>query len=189
MDTTLPLAGLRVLVFVGDDYEDMELQYPRYRLEEAGADVVVAGIESGQVHKGKYGYPQKAQAAVRNLKAEDFHALIVPGGWMPDKLRRDEHVLRLTREIDAAGKLVASICHGGWIDISAGIVKGYRYTSTPGIKDDLLNAGVAEWVDEPVVQDRNRITARRPDDLPAFCRAIVAHLTPSAAAATSPASA
>lgn len=172
-----PLTGKRVLIFVGDDYEDMELQYPKYRLIEAGADVVVAGIESGVTHLGKHGYPQKADAAVRDQQAGDFDALIVPGGWMPDKLRRHDEVKRITKQIHDAGKLVASICHGGWIDISAGIVQGYRYTSTPGIKDDLVNAGVAEWIDASVVVDRNRVTSRRPDDLPDFCHAIVEYMS------------
>lgn len=168
-----PLTGKHVLIFVGDDYEDMELQYPKYRMIEAGADVVVAGLEEEHVYHGKHGYPQRSQARIIDCKAEDFDALIVPGGWMPDKLRRAEEVTRITKHIHDAGKLVASICHGGWIDISAGIVKGYKYTSTPGIRDDLLNAGVAEWIDDVVVVDRNRVTSRRPDDLPAFCREII----------------
>ncbi|MFP4145873.1 MAG: type 1 glutamine amidotransferase domain-containing protein [Phycisphaeraceae bacterium] len=168
-----PLQGKRVLIFVGSDYEDMELQYPKYRLREAGAEVVVAGQEKGATYLGKHGYPQKSEAAVSELAASDFHALVVPGGWMPDKLRRDEDVKRLTREIHEAGKPVASICHGGWIDISAGIIEqGQRYTSTPGIRDDLVNAG-GEWVDEAVVVSKNRVTSRRPDDLPAFCSALI----------------
>jgi protease I len=177
------LSGKRVLIFVGDDYEDMELQYPKYRLREAGAQVVVAGIEAGVVHPGKHSYPQKAEAAVRDLNAADFDALVVPGGWMPDKLRRYDEVKQITRQIHDAGKLVASICHGGWIDISAGIVEGYRYTSTPGIKDDLVNAGVAQWIDAEVVIDRNRVTSRKPDDLPAFCAAIVEQMADAAVGA------
>lgn len=172
----LPLEGKRILIFVGDDYEDMELQYPKYRLLEAGAEVVLAGQEAGRTYHGKHGYPQKAGAAVDQLDAATFDGLVVPGGWMPDKLRRDEHVLRLTRDIDTAGKCIASICHGPWIDISAGIVRGVKYTSTPGIKDDLINAG-AQWIDAPVVVDRHHVTSRRPDDLPEFCRAMLAVLT------------
>lgn len=168
------LAGKRVLIFVGDDYEDLELQYPKYRLREAGAQVVVAGLEAGVTHKGKHGYPQLAEAAVGDLSADDFDALVVPGGWMPDKLRRYGSVLSITREIHKQGKPLASICHGGWINISADVVKGYHYTSTPGIKDDLVNAGVASWSDEEVVVDRNHISSRRPDDCPAFCAAIIA---------------
>lgn len=167
-----PLRGTRVLMFVGPTYEDMELQYPKYRLLEAGAEVVIAGLEAGAVYHGKHGYPQKAEASVDDLKADEFDALVIPGGFAPDKLRRSEAVKRLTREIHEAGKCVASICHGPWIDISAGIVEGMTYTSSAGIRDDLLNAG-ARWVDEPVVVDRNHVSSRGPDDLPSFCRAII----------------
>ena len=168
----LPLENKRVLIFVGDDYEDMELQYPRYRLLEAGATVVVAGLEAGVTHHGKYGYPQRSEAALRDLRAADFDALVVPGGWMPDKLRRYDEVKSITRQVHDAGKCVASICHGPWIDISAGIVRGATYTSTPGIRDDLVNAG-ATWVDLPVCVHENHVTSRRPDDLPDFCCAMI----------------
>lgn len=167
-----PLRGARVLTFVGPDYEDMELQYPKYRLLEAGAEVVVAGLESGTVYRGKHGYPQTADANVDDLRPEDFDALVIPGGFAPDKLRRSDAVKRLTRDIYAAGKCVASICHGPWIDISAGIVEGATYTSSVGIRDDLQNAG-ARWVDEPVVVDGNHVSSRGPQDLPAFCKAII----------------
>jgi len=168
-----PLSGRRVLIFVGDDYEDLELQYPKYRLREAGAEVVVAGLEAGVAHLGKHGYPQLAEAAVGDLSPDGFDALVVPGGWMPDKLRRDDAVKAITKAVADADKPIASICHGPWIDISAGIVAGRTYTSTPGIKDDLTNAG-ATWVDAEVHVDGTRVTARRPDDLPAFCRAFIA---------------
>lgn len=169
----MELTGKRVLIFVGDDYEDLELQYPKYRLREAGAAVVVAGLEAGVVHKGKHGYPQLSEAALAGLSAEDFEGLVVPGGWMPDKLRRYREVTSITAAMHAQGKCIASICHGAWINISAGVVKGYRYTSTPGIKDDLVNAGVSAWVDAEVVVDRHHVSARKPDDCPAFCRAII----------------
>ena len=169
-----PLSGKRVLIFVGDDYEDMELQYPKYRLREAGAAVVVAGLKAGVTHLGKHGYPQKAEAAVKDLSADDFEALVVPGGWMPDKLRRYDEVKSITKAIADAGKPIASICHGPWIDISADIVKGVTYTSTPGLTDDLTNAG-ATWVDQEVCVDEKhqRVTSRRPDDLPAFMAAFI----------------
>lgn len=166
------LSGRRVVVLAGDDYEDMELQYPKYRLLEAGAQVVVAGLEAGVTCKGKHGYPQKVDATVASLKAADFDGVVVPGGWMPDKLRRYDEVKKLVRDMDQAGRLIASICHGPWIDISAGVVKGARYTSTPGIKDDLVNAG-ATWLDEATVVDRHHVTARRPDDLPPWSAALV----------------
>lgn len=169
----LPLAGRRVVIFVGDDYEDLELQYPRLRLIEAGAEVVVAGQEAGVTHLGKHGYPQRAEAEVAALSADDFDGLVVPGGWMPDKLRRDPAVLALTAAFDEKQKLIASICHGAWINLSARVVAGFRYTSTPGIKDDLINAGVSEWVDAEVVVDRHHVSARRPDDGPAWCREMI----------------
>ncbi|MEX0777619.1 MAG: type 1 glutamine amidotransferase domain-containing protein [Phycisphaeraceae bacterium] len=168
----MELQGKRILIFVGDDYEDLELQVPKYRLLEAGAEVIVAGLESGAMHKGKHGYPQKAQAKIADLDAADFAGLVIPGGWMPDKLRRFDEVKSITRGFDRAGKLIASICHGPWIDISAGIVKGVKYTSTAALTDDLRNAG-ATWVDQPVVIDRHHVTSRRPDDLPDFCRAMM----------------
>jgi len=163
------LNGKRVLIFVGNDYEDMELQYPKYRFREAGAEVVVAGEQAGETYKGKHGYPQVAETSFDDLDAADFDGVIVPGGWMPDKLRRFDKVKQLVADFEKDGKLIASICHGPWIDISAGVVKGYTYTSTPGIKDDLENAG-ATWVDEVVHVDRNHVSSRRPDDLPDFCR-------------------
>ena len=175
----MPLTGKRLLVLAGDDYEDMELQYPKYRLLEAGAGVVVAGIEAGVTHHGKYGYPQKTDAAVRDLAADDFDGIVVPGGWMPDKLRRYEEVKQIVRDLDAQQKLIASICHGPWIDISAGAVTGVTYTSTPGIRDDLVNAG-ATWVDRPVAIDGHHVSSRRPDDLPDFCRGILEVMTQSA---------
>lgn len=167
-----PLKGKQVLIFIEDLYEDLELLYPKYRLLEAGADVTVAGPDKHKVYQGKNGYPCKSDDTYDHLNAGDFDALIIPGGFAPDKLRRSNKVLELTRQIHDSGKPLAHICHAGWIPISAGIMNGFRCTSTPGIKDDLINAG-AEWVDEEVVIDRNMISSRRPDDLPAFCREII----------------
>jgi protease I len=166
------LAGKRLLMFVEDLYEDLELWYPRLRMVEEGAEVVVVAPEGGKVYRGKNGYPCRADAALEDVRSEEFDGLIIPGGFAPDKLRRDETVLGLTRDIHDAGKLVAHICHAGWIPISAGIMRGYRCTSTPGIRDDLVNAG-ATWVDEPLVIDRMMVSSRRPDDLPDFCRGIL----------------
>ena len=167
-----PLAGKRILTFVGDIYEDLELWYPKLRLEEAGAEVVMAGPEAGVTYAGKHGYPAKSDAAIADVSAADFAGLVVPGGFMPDKLRRDEKVKSLVQEIVEAGKLVAMICHGGWIPISAGVLKGVNVTGSPGIKDDLINAG-AIWHDQPVTVDGVFICSRKPDDLPAFCAAIL----------------
>lgn len=166
------LDGKRVLMFVDHVYEDLELWYPKLRLMEEGAEVVVAGPEKGVVYEGKNGYPCRSDAAIQYMIADDFDALVIPGGFAPDKLRRDPKVLELTKEIHEAGKPIAHICHAGWIPISAGIMKGFRCTSTPGIKDDLINAG-AEWIDVEVIVDRNQVSSRRPDDLPAFCREII----------------
>ncbi len=166
------LADFRILMFVGDDYEDLELWYPKLRLIEAGAHVTVAGPNTETVYRGKNGYPCKSDASIELMECDDFHGLVIPGGFMPDKLRRDEKVKSLTREFAESGKLVAAICHGGWIPISAGVYRGVRVTGSPGIKDDLINAG-AVWEDAPVVVDRHFVSSRKPDDLPDFCRAII----------------
>ncbi|MDX1683544.1 MAG: type 1 glutamine amidotransferase domain-containing protein [Phycisphaeraceae bacterium] len=166
------LDGKRVLLFVGTDYEDLELWYPKLRLEEAGAEAVMAGQEAGATYAAKHGYPAEADIAIDDANEADFDGLVIPGGWMPDKLRRFDKVKQITRDFDAAGKLVASICHGGWIVQSAGICEGRKMTSTPGIKDDLEYAG-AQWSDEEVVVDGNFVSSRRPGDLPAFMRACI----------------
>lgn len=166
------LDGVRVLTLVGDDYEDLELWYPKLRLEEAGAHVTVAGRTSGHTYAGKHGYPCTSDAAIADMEAGAFHGIILAGGWMPDSLRRDAKLLDLVREFAAGGKLVAAICHGGWIAISAGVYRGVRVTGSPGIKDDLVNAG-AVWEDAAVVVDRHFVSSRRPGDLPAFMLAII----------------
>jgi protease I len=162
----------RILVFVGDIYEDLELWYPKLRLIEEGAHVTVAGDQADTVYKGKNGYPCMSDAEISDMEAADFDGLICPGGFMPDKLRRDPKVLQLVRDFDTAGKLVAAICHGGWIPISAGVYKRVRVTGSPGIKDDLINAG-ALWEDASVVIDRHFVSSRKPDDLGDFCKGII----------------
>lgn len=169
----LPLAGQKVLMFTGDVYEDLELWYPKLRLIEAGASVVVAGEQAGAAYAGKHGYPSRSDVAIDGVDTADFHALVVPGGFMPDRLRRLPRVLEIVREFFEAGKPVAAICHGGWIPISAGIYRGLRVTGSPGIKDDLINAG-GLYEDASVVVDRNSVSSRRPDDLPDFCRSLIA---------------
>jgi protease I len=166
------LNSRRVLMFVDDVYEDLELWYPKLRLEEAGHQVTVAGAAANQTYRGKHGYPCRSQAEILQMHAGDFDGVVIPGGFMPDKLRRDPHVLNLVREFAAAEKLVAAICHGGWIPISAGVYRGVRVTGSLGIKDDLINAG-AQWEDAAVVVDRFFVSSRKPDDLPAFCRAVL----------------
>lgn len=159
------------LILVGPEYEDLEVWYPKLRVEEAGYDTVLAGIGEPS-YTGKHGYPCPVDVQIKDVDSGRFVGLLAPGGWAPDKIRRDAHVLRIVREMHDAGKVVATICHGPWILISAGIVKGKRMTSTVGIRDDLVNAG-AHWVDEPVVIDGNVISARVPKDLPAFGRDLV----------------
>ena len=170
------IEGKRILMFVEDLYEDLELWYPKIRLTEAGAQVVVAAPQKGKVYRGKNGYPFKAQTSIDEVTDMEFDALVLSGGFAPDKLRRLDKVKQITRRMHEQGKPIAHICHGGWIAISAGIMDGYTCTSTPGIKDDLTNAG-ATWVDREVVVDRNMISSRRPDDLPAFCKAIIQKLS------------
>jgi protease I len=163
-----------ILLFTGPLYEDLELWYPKLRLEEAGFRTVVAGLTMDEVH-GKHGYPCTPDVPVDTLNAEDFDGLVIPGGFAPDKLRRSAKVLELTREIIEAGKLVAFICHAGWVPISARIVKGKHGTSVNAIKDDLVNAGML-WEDRSVVVDGNMITSRNPGDLPDFMREVVSAL-------------
>lgn len=165
------LTGKRILILCGPDYEDMELHYPRYRLMEEGAEVVVAGIGEA-TYKGKKGYPVSVDAHVSELKARDFDAVVVPGGYAPDHMRRSRDLLDLVREMHDEGKAVAAICHAPWVTISAGIMKGRRATCVPAIKDDVINAG-ADYVDAPVVVDGNLVTSRRPDDLPQFLPALI----------------
>ena len=165
------LAGRRVLFWVAPVYEDLELWYPKIRLEEAGATTTVAGLDR-ETCRGKHGYPCTPDTTVDDIRAADFDALVIPGGFAPDKLRRSARVLSITRELFEAGRPVAFICHAGWVPISARIVKGRRGTSVGAIRDDLENAGL-QWEDSPVVVDGNLISSRTPADLPDFCRAII----------------
>ncbi|GIO15607.1 protease [Cohnella xylanilytica] len=159
-----------VVCLVDDEFEDLELWYPVYRAREEGATVVYAGPEKGRKHIGKYGVPAVADIGYDELDANAFDGLLVPGGWAPDKIRRDANVLKFVREMNAAGKPIGQICHAGWVLVSAKILSGRKVTSTPGIRDDMENAG-SEWFDEPVVVDGNLISARRPPDLPEYAKA------------------
>jgi protease I len=159
------------LILAGPEYEDLEIWYPKLRVEEAGYKTLLAGLGE-EKYSGKHGYPLQVDANVCDLKAEDFCGILAPGGWAPDKIRRDADALRLVREINDANKVIATICHGPWILISAGIVRGKKLTSTVGIRDDVTNAG-ALWSDEEVVIDGNFVSSRVPKDLPAFGAAIV----------------
>jgi protease I len=170
----MELEGKRIAVLAEDHYQEMELWYPLLRMREAGAEAVVVGPEKKEYHS-KTGYPVKADAAADEVSADDFDAVIVPGGYAPDRIRRHQAMLDLVRGVFERGGVVAAICHAGWVPISAGIAAGKKVTSFFAIKDDWTNAG-AEWVDQEVVQDDNLITSRTPDDLPAFCRTIITYL-------------
>ena len=161
-----------VLIFIEDGFEDMEVMYPKYRLEEAGYKTVIAGPNAPQQYRGKYGYPQVSSTSIPDVDESAFVGVVCPGGWAPDKLRRLDKVKSLVAQFAQSGKLVAAICYGGWIPISAGVYGGVHVTGSPGIQDDLINAG-AIFEDSPVVVDRNFVSSRRPDDLPAFMPAVL----------------
>ena len=169
------LAGMRVAILAETLYEDMELWYPFYRLREAGADVFVVGSGSAEVYQSKHGYPVSVDAEADTVTASQFDAVIIPGGYSPDHMRRHPGMVKLVREAHEQGKIVAAICHAGWMLASANIARGKTVTSFRSIKDDMVNAG-ANWVDREVVRDGNLVTSRSPADLPAFMRTIVALL-------------
>jgi deglycase len=171
MEVRVTEASKTILILVGPEYEDLEVWYPKLRLEEAGYETKLAGIGEA-LYRGKHGYPAPVDGDVRDFPASELAGILAPGGWAPDKLRRDIEVLSRVREVHSAGKLVATICHGPWILISAGIVRGRTLTSTVGIRDDVINAG-AMWVDRPAVIDGNIVSARVPKDLPAFSVAML----------------
>lgn len=163
---------INVAILIEDFYQDLEVWYPLLRLREEGFEVVTVEPNGRKEYKGKNGYPITVDRSIDEVKSKDFDGVVIPGGWAPDKLRLSKKVLQFVKEISDAGKVVASICHGGWVLASAGICKGKTLTSYIAIKDDLVNAG-AKFVDQEVVRDGNLITSRKPDDLPAFCREII----------------
>jgi protease I len=170
------LEDTKVLILAADDFEDMELLYPVYRLREEHVDVTVASLGGTSV-TGKKGHgPVAVDASIAEVEADGYDALVIPGGYAPDKLRRDAHVLDLVRSFDGDGRPIAFICHAGWVPISAGILKGRRATSVGAIRDDMVNAGV-DWVDEAVVVDGNLISARTPADLGPWMRALLGALS------------
>ena len=168
------LTGRNVIVLAEDLYEDLELWYPVLRLREEGAAVVIAGTGAPS-YKGKNGYPVSVDTSVEKVSAGDFDAVVIPGGYAPDRLRRYPAVLSLVRDMFQQGKVVAAICHAAWVPISAGILSGRRATCFSAIKDDVINAG-AQYEDAEVVRDGNLITSRQPSDLGAFCREIIGAL-------------
>ncbi len=170
----MELTGKRVAILAEDMYEDLELLYPLLRLREAGAEVIVVAPRV-TTYTSKHGYPVVADRASSDMRVDDVDAVIIPGGFAPDRMRRDPDLVSLVRGADAQGKVVAAICHAGWMLAEADVCRGRTLTSVSAIKTDLINAG-ATWVDQEVVQDGNLITSRTPPDLPAFCRTVIAAL-------------
>ncbi len=167
----MELKAKKIAVLVEQLYEDLELWYPVLRFREAGATVHIVGPKK-ETYSSKHGYAAKADLAAETTNGKDFDAVIIPGGYAPDHMRRHPAMVDLVREASKADKVVAAICHGGWMLCSAGVLKGKKATCYFSIKDDLVNAG-ADYVDEEVIRDGNLITSRFPDDLPAFCRTII----------------
>ena len=171
----MDLAGKTIFILVETIYNDLEFWYPFYRLKEAGAVVTVVGPLGGAIYTGKAGLPVKADVGMADVTSADCHGLIIPGGYAPDHMRRHPEMVRLVRECVTSGKVVAAICHAGWMLASADVVRGRTVTSFFAIRDDMVHAG-ANYVDREVVVDGNLITSRKPDDLPAFMKAIISAL-------------
>jgi len=162
----------RVAILVEDQYQVLEVWYPLLRLQEEGIRVTTIGSGTREVYGSKEGYPVKADLSIADARVRDYDGVVIPGGWAPDFLRRHERIVNFVKRLYADGRVVASICHGGWLLVSAGIVKGNKVTCFSAIKDDLIAAG-GKYVDREVVVDRNLITSRKPEDLPAFVQEII----------------
>ncbi|MDR3073649.1 MAG: type 1 glutamine amidotransferase [Deltaproteobacteria bacterium] len=167
------LKGKKIALLIESLYNEHEFWYPKYRLLEAGAAVVAAGTEAGRTYESKIGFPAKSDIAFADLREDAFDGVVIPGGYAPDFMRRSEACCAFVRKMHEKGKLVAFICHAGWLPASAGILKGKKITSFSAIKDDMVNAG-AVWQDAAVVRDGNLISSRKPDDLPEFMKAVIA---------------
>jgi protease I len=168
----MELKGKRVAILIDTLYQEMEVWYPYFRLQEAHVEVSYIAAEAGKTYTSKLGYPAKSSLSYDQAKTRDYDGVVIPGGYAPDHIRRHPKAIQFVRDMNAAGKLVASICHGPWVLCSADILKGRHATSFFAIKDDVVNAG-AIFEDSEVVVDSNLVTSRKPEDLPAFCRASI----------------
>ncbi|WP_064093291.1 type 1 glutamine amidotransferase domain-containing protein [Rossellomorea aquimaris] len=168
----MKLKDKKIIQLVSGDFEDLELWYPVLRLREEGATVHIVGEKAEEEYIGKYGVPITSEYSFKDINPEDYDAILVPGGWSPDKLRRYEDVIKLVQSMNKDKKPIGQICHAGWVLISAKILDGVKVTSTPGIKDDMENAG-ASWINEPVVVDGHIVSSRRPPDLPDYMREFI----------------
>ena len=172
----MELKGKRIAILVDNIYQDQEVWYPYFRFQEAGAQVVTVAAKAGETYTSKHGYPIKSDVTYDSVRAGDFDGVVVPGGYAPDIIRRHAAANRFVHEMDKQGKLVAAICHGPWVLCSADMLKGRKATCFFAIKDDVIHAG-AKYEDAEVVADGNLVTSRKPEDLPAFCRASIEVLT------------
>jgi protease I len=176
----MKLKGKKVAILAEDQYQEMEIWYPLYRFREEGAEVKVIGSGKTEAHKSKLGYPVKVDIPANQANAADFDIVVIPGGYAPDLMRRHPAMIQFVKEAHEQGKIIGAICHALWVAVSAGILKGKTVTGFFSIKDDIVNAG-ATYVDKEVVTDGRLITSRVPDDLPSFCREIIAVATSEAA--------
>ena len=172
------LKGKKVVLLAENQYQELELWVPYYRLKEEGAEVTVVGSGSSRTFTGKYGYPIDVDKEANEIDISKYDGVVIPGGYAPDMMRRYPEMVKMVREAHQKGKVIAAICHAGWMLVSAGILKGKKVTGFFAIKDDLMNAG-GNYMDEEVVRDGNLITSRKPDDLPAFCREMIDALSKS----------
>jgi protease I len=170
------LKGKKVILLVENLYQELEFWVPYYRLKEEGAQVTVVGSGSSRTYTSKYGYPVDAEKEAGEIDVAKFDGVVIPGGYAPDLMRRYPEMVKIVKEAQEKGKVIAAICHAGWMLASAGVLKGRKVTGFFAIKDDLIHAG-AHYVDAEVVRDGNLITSRKPDDLPAFCRELVGALS------------